>query len=90
MAGQSNHRRKRAKTNFKEDKIYLEGVVTETLPGVRFNVKVERANNLEPLFMECSTKTLFKLKNIKIIKGDSVVVELDPKDLSQGTIIERK
>lgn len=70
--------------------IYFEGVVTDTLPGVRFVVKVERSNNLEPLLIECNTKTLFKLKKIKIIKGDTVVVELDPKDLTQGTIIERK
>jgi translation initiation factor IF-1 len=83
-------RRRRAKVDFKEDMIYFEGVVTDTLPGVRFVVKVERSNNLEPLLIECNTKTLFKLKKIKIIKGDTVVVELDPKDLTQGTIIERK
>jgi translation initiation factor IF-1 len=90
VAGPTHRRKKRARTDFKEDMIYLEGVVTEALPGVRFNVKVERANGLEPLMIECNTKTLFKVKKIKIIKGDTVIVELDPTDLTKGTIVERK
>lgn len=90
MAGPTRRRARRAKTDFKEDMIYLEGVVTEALPGVRFNVKVERSNGLEPLLIECNTKTLFKVKKIKIIKGDTVIVELDPTDLTKGTIVERK
>ncbi len=91
MAETSNLKKvKKSKIDFKEDKIYLEGVVIETLPGVRFKVRIDRPNNLDPLVIECNTKTLFKVKNIKIIKGDAVVVELDPTDLTQGIIVERK
>lgn len=86
----SRRKQTRAKTDFKEDMIYLEGTVVGTLPGVRFTVRIDRPNNLEPLHIDCGVKTLFKLRKIKIIKGDSVIVELDPRDLSQGVIVERK
>jgi len=69
--------------------IYFEGIVVETLPGVRFTVRINRPNGLEPLEIPCITKTSLKSR-VKIIKGDSVVVELDPNDLTQGTIVERK
>ncbi len=78
------------KNKLKENMIYLEGIVVETLPSVRFVVRIDRRNGLEPLELTCNTKTFFKSRNIKIIKGDKVVVELDPNDLTQGTIIERK
>ena len=73
------------KTKFKDDMIYLQGRVMEALPGVRFVVRIERPNGLEPLEITCSTKTSLKSR-VKIIKGDSVVVELDPNDLTQGKI----
>jgi translation initiation factor IF-1 len=77
------------KTKFKDNMIYFEGIVVETLPGVRFTVRINRPNGLEPLEIPCITKTSLKSR-VKIIKGDSVVVELDPNDLTQGTIVERK
>jgi len=73
----------------KEDKIYLEGVVIESLPGTRFNVQVNRPN-LEPLVVLCNTRTFFKVTKIKILKGDKVEIEIDPnQDLTKGTIVER-
>jgi len=81
--------RKIRKSKLKDNMIYLEGRVVQSLPGVRFVVEVKRPN-LEPLHLLCNTRTFFKTKNIKIIIGDQVVVELDPNDLTQGTIIERK
>jgi translation initiation factor IF-1 len=78
------------KTKFKDNMIYFEGKVVETLPGVRFVVRIERPNGREPLEITCSTKTSLIKSRVKIIKGDSVVVELDPNDLTQGTIVERK
>ena len=78
------------KNKLKENMIYLEGTVIETLPSVRFIVRIDRPNGLEPWELTCNTKTFFKSRNIKIIKGDKVVVELDPNDLTQGTIVERK
>ena len=77
------------KTKFKDNMIYFEGIIVGTLPGVRFTVRINRPNGLEPLEIPCITKTSLKSR-VKIIKGDSVVVELDPNDLTQGTIVERK
>ena len=77
------------KTKFKDNMIYFEGIVVGTFPGVRFTVRINRPNGLEPLEIPCITKTSLKSR-VKIIKGDSVVVELDPNDLTQGTIVERK
>jgi translation initiation factor IF-1 len=81
-------RRKRKKSfEKKEDKIYFEGVVTQTLPGTRFEVKIDRGSDLEPWVLNTQAKAFFMKKKIKILKGDKVMVELDPIDLSKGTIV---
>lgn len=89
--------RSRKKTHERrEDRIYLDGKVVETLPGTRFKVRVERSKGLEPLIVDCQVKTMFKVKNIKIIKGDLVTVEIDPvvdidpeNNSAKGVIIQR-
>jgi translation initiation factor IF-1 len=83
-----NRRRKPASYDKKEDKVYFEGVVVETLPSVRFKVKIDR-KNLDPLILECQTKSILKVKKVKIIKGDFVTVEVDLEDLSKGLIVKR-
>jgi translation initiation factor IF-1 len=90
-SSQSSQLKRQNKIAFerKPDKIYLDGVVTETLPGVKFKVKIERSKGLEPLILECQTRTILKVKKIKILKGDNVSVELDPSDLSKGLIVSR-
>jgi len=83
-------RRKRQETGFDFDpnKIYLQGQIIESLPGTRFKVRVKRSANLEDLIIDCQVKTLFKVRRITMIKGDSVTVELDPsEDLTKGTIV---
>jgi translation initiation factor IF-1 len=89
-AGGGNKKRKRKEHSYDENKTYLQGVVTEALPGTRFKVKVERSKGLEPLVIECNLKTMFKARNIKIIKGDNVEIEIDPIDPNlKGTIVNR-
>ncbi len=80
----------------KEDKIYFDGKVIETLPGTRFKVRVDRNKGLEPLVIDSQIKTMFKVRNIKIIKGDFVTIEVDPetdidaeKGITRGVIIQR-
>jgi translation initiation factor IF-1 len=92
-----NPRRRRRVVPRKDDKIYLDGVVFETLPSARFKVKVTRSKNLDPLIVDCQVKTIFKVRNIKIIKGDQVTLEIDPEtgldpesNTARGVIIERK
>lgn len=88
---QHNGGKKRARALYKKksDKIYLYGKVVDTLPGVRFVVKIERSNGLEPLMLNCLTMAMLKVKKVKIIKGDSVEVEIDPQDLTKGLIVTR-
>ena len=83
-----NRRRRPASYDKKEDKVYFDGVIIETLPSVRFKVKIDR-KNLEPLILECQTKSILKVKRVKIIKGDFVTVEVDLEDLSKGLIVKR-
>jgi translation initiation factor IF-1 len=91
-APQGGRRRRARKEHSKdENKTYLVGAVCDTLPGTRFMVKIERSKGLEPLVIECSLKTMFKARNIKIIKGDTVELEIDPMDPSlKGVIINRQ
>jgi translation initiation factor IF-1 len=94
--GNANRRRRQRQGERREDRIYLDGKVIETLPGTRFKVRIDRSKGLEPLIVDCQVKTLFKVKNIKIIKGDLVTVEIDPEldldpenNLAKGIIIQR-
>jgi translation initiation factor IF-1 len=70
-----------------ETKFEIEGVVTETLPGARFRIKLENG-------MECTAGLSGKLRMnyIRIIVGDTVTVELDANDtrLQNGRITWRK
>ncbi|NJL97164.1 translation initiation factor IF-1 [Candidatus Gracilibacteria bacterium] len=90
--GNNTPRRRRRRKEFEKkiDKIYFDGVIVDTLPGVRFKVKIERSKELEPLILECNTKTILKVKRVRMVKGDVVQVELDPMDLSKGLIVSRK
>lgn len=83
-------RRTRREHSRDENKTYFTGMVSDKLPGTRFTVKIERSKGLEPLVIECSLKTMFKARNIKIIKGDTVDIEIDPMDPElKGVIINR-
>lgn len=78
------------KSSYKKklDKVYLIGIVAEALPGVKFKIRIERSKSLDPLILTCDTWSFFKSR-VKMIKGDSVEVEIDPEDLSKGTIVGR-
>lgn len=85
-----NKPKKNNKSSYKKkaDKVYLIGTITELLPGVKFKVKIERSKDLEPLILTCDTWSFFKSR-VKMIKGDSVEVEIDPEDLSKGIVVAR-
>lgn len=84
----NNSKKRKPLFERREDKIYFDGVVSDTLPSVRFKVKIDR-KNLEPLILECQTKSILKVKRVKIIKGDHVTVEVEPTDLTKGLIVSR-
>ncbi len=68
----------------KEDAIQMEGKVVETLPNAMF--RVELANGHKVL-AHISGK--MRMHYIRILPGDSVLVELSPYDLSRGRIVYR-
>lgn len=68
----------------KEDHIEMPGVVIETLPNTTFKVKLENGHTINAHISGRMRKNY-----IRILTGDSVVVELTPYDLTRGRIVYR-
>lgn len=69
----------------KEDTIELDGTVEELLPNMTFRVKLQ--NGMVLMAHLCGK---MRMKNIRVLVGDTVTVELSPYDLSKGRITFRK
>ena len=69
----------------KNDKIEVEGKILEVLPGYRFKVELSNKHVIEG---HVSGK--MRMNNIRIVEGDTVVLELSPYDLTRGRITYRK
>lgn len=65
--------------------IEVEGVVTELLPNTKFKVKLPNGHSV---VAHISGK--MRMFYIKIIPGDSVLVEISKYDLTKGRITYRK
>jgi len=68
----------------KEDVIHLEGKVVEALPNAMFRVELETGHTV---LAHISGK--MRVHYIRILPGDTVVVEFSPYDLTRGRIIYR-
>ena len=68
----------------KEEAIEVEGVVVETLPNAKFRVELENGHRV---LAHISGK--MRMHFIKILPGDSVVIELSPYDLTKGRVVYR-
>lgn len=68
----------------KEDEIELEGTVIETLPNTMFRVELE---NGHVITAHISGK--MRKHYIRILRGDKVIVQMTPYDLSKGRIVYR-
>ena len=68
----------------KQDFLEFKGKVTELLPNAMFRVKLENSH-------EVLAHTAGKLRKnrIRVLTGDSVLVEITPYDLTKGRIIFR-
>jgi len=67
-----------------EDKIVVEGLVIEALPGTQFRVRLE--NDHEVLaYLSGKMRKYY----IRILLGDRVRIEMSPYDLSRGRIVYR-
>jgi translation initiation factor IF-1 len=70
----------------RQDKIELQGLVEEALPGTWFRVKLNEGGST--VLATLSGK--LRQNHIHILPGDSVVVEVSPYDLSRGRISWRR
>ncbi len=69
----------------KEDTIKMEGKVEELLPNMTFSVILE--NGMRVLAHLCGK---MRMKNIRVLVGDVVTVEISPYDLTKARIIYRQ
>ncbi len=68
----------------KGEGIEVEGTVIEPLPNAMFRVELPNGHKV---LAHVSGK--MRMNYIKILKGDKVIVELSPYDLTRGRIISR-
>jgi len=68
----------------KKDTIRLEAKVTEALPNAMFRVELENGHRV---LAHVSGK--MRMNFIRILAGDTVVVEMSPYDLNRGRIVLR-
>ena len=68
----------------KEEAIQVQGKVIETLPNAMFKVELE---NKHQIIAHISGK--MRMHYIRILPGDTVVVEMSPYDLNRGRIVLR-
>ncbi|NGX36999.1 MAG: Translation initiation factor IF-1 [Chlamydiae bacterium] len=69
----------------KEDTIKIDGTVEDLLPNMTFQVKLE--NGMEVLAHLCGK---MRMRNIRVLVGDTVTVEMSPYDLSKARIVYRQ
>ncbi|HFD15757.1 MAG TPA: translation initiation factor IF-1 [Rhodospirillales bacterium] len=68
----------------KEDHIEMEGEVIETLPNTMFRVRLDNGH-----VVTAHISGKMRKHYIRILKGDRVVVQLTPYDLTKGRIVYR-
>lgn len=69
----------------KEDTIKIEGTVEELLPNMTFRVGL--SNGMKVLAHLCGK---MRMRNIRVLVGDNVTVEMSPYDLSKARIVYRQ
>ena len=69
----------------KNDTIEVEGKVLEVLPGYKFKVELSNKH-----VIEAHVSGKMRMNNIRIVEGDTLVLELSPYDLTRGRITYRK
>ncbi len=69
----------------KEDTLKLDGTVEELLPNMHFRVALQ--NGMKVIAHLCGK---MRMKNIRVLVGDLVTVEMSPYDLSKARIIFRQ
>ncbi|NKB75978.1 MAG: translation initiation factor IF-1 [Gammaproteobacteria bacterium] len=68
----------------KEESIEMEGTIVEALPNTQFKVKLENGHQI---IAHISGK--MRKHYIRILRGDTVTVQITPYDLTKGRITFR-
>jgi translation initiation factor IF-1 len=68
-----------------DDKIQVEGTITEALPGTQFRVRLDNGHDVLAYLSGRMRKYY-----IRILLGDRVRVEISPYDLTRGRIVYRQ
>lgn len=68
----------------KEDTIEIEGIVEDVHPNMTFIVKLD--NDVQIQAFLCGK---MRMRNIRVMTGDRVTVEMTPYDLTKGRIVYR-
>lgn len=68
----------------KEDHIKIEGSVKKLLPNMTFQVELE--NGMEVMAHLCGK---MRMRNIRVLVGDRVTLEMSPYDLTKARIVYR-
>ena len=66
----------------KNDVIETEGKVIDLIPGGKFKVELTGGH-----IVEAHVSGKMRVNNIRILPGDTVVIELSPYDLTHGRIV---
>ena len=69
----------------RNDTIEVDGKILEVLPGYKFKVELTNKHQIE-----AHVSGKMRMNNIRIVEGDTVVIELSPYDLTRGRITYRK
>ena len=69
----------------KEDTVRIDGAVEELLPNMTFRVLLQ--NGIRVTAYLCGK---MRMKNIRVLVGDVVTVEMSPYDLTKARIIYRQ
>jgi translation initiation factor IF-1 len=67
-----------------DDKIQVEGLVIEALPGTQFKVRLDNGHDVLA-YLSGKMRKYY----IRILLGDRVRVEMSPYDLARGRIVYR-
>lgn len=69
----------------KEDTIEMTGEVIDILPNAMFKIQIENWD--KPIIAYLNGR--MKQHNIKVLRGDNVLLEFSPYDLTRGRITRR-
>lgn len=69
----------------KEDTLRLEGEVEELLPNMTFRVLLQNG-----IRVTAYLSGKMRMRNIRVLAGDKVIVEMSPYDLSKARIVYRQ